>query len=102
MYNTEDLARASRTTLKGIRVWHAQGLLGEVPRNSLGRRQFDEDHMQRAKIIAAGQMAGMTNGEIRAMLSNWNDGERLAFADRILDATNFMRSAIISEMGFDL
>ena len=64
-YSTRELADASRTTLRTIRFWESQGLFATVERDRLGERQFTEEHLQRARVIAAASMAGMSLPEIR-------------------------------------
>jgi DNA-binding transcriptional MerR regulator len=92
-YTTEQIAQASRATLRGVRLWEGEGLFGLVPRDDRGNRLFSEEHMSRAKIITTAQMAGMSLAEIKAMLGNFNATERQKFSDRVVEAVGFMRRA---------
>lgn len=65
-FSTDEIAKGARTTLRGVRLWESAGLLGDVPRNENGHRVFSEAHMQRARLISAAQMAGMSIAEIRS------------------------------------
>jgi len=65
-YSTRELADASRTTLRTIRFWESQGLFSAVERDRLGERQFTEAHLQRARVIAAASMAGMSLDAIKS------------------------------------
>lgn len=70
----EDMAKAGCTSARGIRYWEDQGLLGEVDRDKRDRRRYTEDHLRRARIIAAAQFGGFSLDEAKAMLAEW-DGE---------------------------
>lgn len=63
-YSTPEIAAGARTTLRTVRWWEAKGLFGEVPRDARGDRVFSEAHMQRARVISAASMAGMSLPEI--------------------------------------
>ena len=97
MYSTGDLAREARTTLRGIRLLEAMNLFGQVPRNDLGERVFDESHVQRAKVISAAQMAGMSIREIKGAPPR-------EIRENIREAYNFMAETAsgIKVEGFDL
>jgi DNA-binding transcriptional MerR regulator len=61
---TADVAKAGRTTIRGVHIWDAKGLLGEVARDQFDSRQFTLSHVSRARLIAAAQMAGLSLAEI--------------------------------------
>jgi DNA-binding transcriptional MerR regulator len=63
---TADIAKAGRTTVRGVHIWEGRGLLGPVSRDRFGAREFTREHVDRAKLIAAAQMAGMSLAEILA------------------------------------
>ena len=63
-FSMDDMTTAGRTTRRAIRLWEQEGLLGKVDRDDAGRRLFTGDQVDRAKIIGAAQMAGMSLGEI--------------------------------------
>ena len=65
-YSTSDLATAARTTTRGIHIWASKGLFGEVQRDENGARVFSEADLQRARVIAAAQMAGLSLSIIQA------------------------------------
>lgn len=67
-YTTEDIAKAGRTTLRGVRLWDANGLFGEVERDRIGARVFTEEHRQKAWGIQVLQMAGKSLEEIGAIM----------------------------------
>lgn len=92
-YTTEQIAQASRSTLRGVRLWEGEGLFGLVPRDDRGNRLFSEEHMQRAKVITTAQMAGMSLAEIKAMLGNFNATVRVEFVGRVRNAVAFMLDA---------
>lgn len=65
-HSTDDVAKAGRTTLRGVRLWEANDLFGPIARDGNGYRVFSEAHIQRARVIAAAQMAGMSLSEIKS------------------------------------
>ncbi len=69
-YTTAEVAKASRATVRAIHLWDNQGLLGEVGRNEVGDRVFDESHLSRARLITAARMAGMSLADIDAAFRN--------------------------------
>lgn len=68
MHSVEDMCRAGGTTRRGVRFWEEQGLLGEVARSSGDTRQFTDEQLDRAKIIAAAAFGGWKLAEIKEML----------------------------------
>lgn len=84
MYSTDDVAKAGRTTLRGVRFWDMNNLFGEVKRDENGARIFTDEHMKRAAIIGAATMAGMSLAEIRS-------ASDLALRQKICDAADFLR-----------
>lgn len=63
-YSTSEVSQAARTTDRAIRLWERKGLFGEVARDHLNERRFTESQLQRARIVSAASMAGMTLVEI--------------------------------------
>lgn len=68
MHSVDDMCRAGGTTRRGVRFWEDEGLLGEVSRSSGDTRQFTDDQLDRAKIIAAAQFGGFALKQIKEML----------------------------------
>ena len=64
-FSIEAMTQASRTTPRAIRLWEKQGLLGPVARDRRNKRVFTAAQLERARVIAAAQMAGMSLDEIR-------------------------------------
>lgn len=71
MHSPNEMARAGCTTLRGIRLWEEQGLLGEVARSNGGTRQYTAEQLTKAKIIAAAQFGGWSLDKIKEMLIEW-------------------------------
>ena len=69
-YTTTEVAKASRATVRAIHLWDNQGLLGEVGRNAVHDRVFEQSHIGRARLITAARMAGMSLAEIDAAFQN--------------------------------
>lgn len=93
---TADIARAGRTTARGIHIWDREGLLGPVARDRFDQRVFTEEHVRRAKIVAAAQMAGMSLAEIKA-------AHEVTIASYIGGAREFMKKALAEiNLDFDL
>lgn len=64
-FTTPEVAAAARVSLRAIRMWEAAGMFGEVARDKRGDRRFTEVQFQRAKIVSAAVMAGMSLAEIK-------------------------------------
>ena len=71
MHSPNEMARAGCTTLRGIRLWEEQGLLGDVARSNGGTRQYSDAQLAKARIIAAAQFGGWSLDEIKQMLIEW-------------------------------
>lgn len=95
-YSTSDLAAAARTTTRGIHIWAREGLFGDVGRDANGARVFSEADLQRARVIAAAQMAGLSLSVIRAA----KDAHLREDIDRAIDFLVGVRDSIYSD--FDL
>lgn len=67
---TADVAKAGRTTARGVHIWETQNLFGEVARDVHGARVFNQAHLDRAKLIAAAQMSGLSIAEIHSAFTN--------------------------------
>lgn len=85
MHSPNEMARAGCTSLRGIRLWESEGLLGEVTRSNGGTRQYSPEQMEKAKIIAAAQFGGWSLDEIRAMLIEWGPEVYEALLTRLSD-----------------
>lgn len=68
MHTVDDMCRAGGTTRRGVRFWEDEGLLGVVSRSSGDTRQFTDDQLDRARIIAAAQFGGFKLATIKDML----------------------------------
>ena len=68
MHTMDDMCRAGGTTRRGVRHWEDVGLLGTVARSSGDTRQFTDEQLDRAKIIAAAQFGGFQLDQIKEML----------------------------------
>ena len=88
---TADIAKAGRTTVRAVHLWDEKGLLGTVERDRFGAREFGPEHLRKARLIAAGQMAGMSLAEIKVGVS----------VERIFEAMEFL-NLVISSSGYDL
>lgn len=71
-HSMEDMTRAGCTSRRGIRYWEDLGLLGEVARTAGDTRQFTDDQMERARIIAAAQFGGFELDAIKEMLGEYH------------------------------
>lgn len=85
MYSPNEMIRAGCTTLRGIRLWEEQGLLGPVARSNGGTRQYTAEQFDRAKIIAAAQFGGWSLEEISKMLDEWGPEVYEALMTRLAD-----------------
>jgi len=72
MHSPNEMARAGCTSLRGLRLWEERGLLGPVARSSGDTRQYTDEQLDRAKIIAAAQFGGFSLEEIGSMLSEYH------------------------------
>jgi hypothetical protein len=68
----ETVNRAGCTSRRGIRLWEDLGFLGEVARSAGDTRQFTDDQLERARIIAAAQFGGWKLEEIKEMLGEYH------------------------------
>jgi len=74
-YTIDDMLKAGQTTLRGVRWWEKQGLLGDVARSGGNHRRYTPEHIRRAKIIAACQMCGMQLAEIKQVIEHYHKGD---------------------------
>lgn len=95
-FSIESMTQAARTTPRAIRLWEKRGLLGPVARDDRNKRVFTAAQLERAKVIAAAQMAGMTLDEIRK-------AHDATLVSAILGGANYMRkAATVLDRDFDL
>lgn len=87
MHSPNEMARAGCTTLRGIRLWEEEGLLGDVARSAGGTRRYTAEQMDAARIVAAGQFGGWSIDEIRSMLTEWGPEVYEALCVRLTDQT---------------
>ncbi len=85
MHSPDEMARAGCTTLRGIRLWEEQGLLGPVARSNGGTRQYTAAQLDKARIIAAAQFGGWSLAEIKQMLIEWGPEVYEALCTRLSD-----------------
>lgn len=72
MHTVEDMCRAGCTSRRGVRYWEDLGLLGNVARSAGDTRQYTDDQLERAAIIAAAQFGGWKLEEIGQMLDEFH------------------------------
>lgn len=83
-FSIESMTQAARTTPRAIRLWEKRGLLGPVARDERNARLFTAEQLERAKLIAAAQMAGMSLNEIR-------NAPHITLYERITNAARFLQ-----------
>lgn len=83
-FSIESMTQAARTTPRAIRLWEKRGLLGPVARDDRNMRIFTAEQLERAKLIAAAQMAGMSLDEIRK-------AQKVTLYERITNAARFLQ-----------
>ena len=72
MHSLTEMMQAGCTTERGVRFWEEKGLLGNVQRTSGGNRQFSDEQLRKAKVIAAAKFAGWELDEIKPMLEKYD------------------------------
>src|ERR1700749_3097116 len=72
MHSVEAMMRAGCTTRRGLRFWEEQELLGTVARSAGDTRQYTDEQLDRARIIAAAQFGGWPLAEIKNMLDAYD------------------------------
>lgn len=82
-YSVEDMTRAGCTTRRGVRFWEEKGLLGPVERTVGDTRQYTDEQLDKAKIIAAAQFGGWSLEEISQMLIEWDPEVHEAILTRL-------------------
>ncbi len=85
MHSPSEMTRAGCTTLRGIRHWESEGLLGEVARSNGGTRQYTAEQLDKAKIIAAAQFGGWSLDETKGMLAAYDAEAYEALVIRLAD-----------------
>ena len=76
-YRIDELARAVGVTVRNIRAYQDRGLL--APPRIAGRvGLYDEDHLDRLRIISSFLDRGYNTAQIAELLSAWQDGKGLA------------------------
>ncbi|NNH69502.1 MerR family transcriptional regulator [Nocardia uniformis] len=76
-YTIDDLARAGRTTVRSVRVYHERGLL--PPPQVRGRTgYYRPEHLSRLETISQLLSRGMKLSSIKELLDAWDRGEELA------------------------
>lgn len=82
-YTVNDMCIAGCTSRRGVRFWESEGLLGIVNRSAGGTRQYTQDQINRAKIIAAAKFGGWELSEAKIMLNEWSEETRAALVFRL-------------------
>jgi len=82
-YSVNDMCVAGCTSRRGIRFWEDQELLGTVNRSAGGTRQYTQDQLDRAKIIAAAQFGGWSLEKCKEMIAEWGPETRTALIERL-------------------
>lgn len=72
MHTPDEMLRAGCTTHRGLRFWEEKGLLGEVGRSAGDTRQYTDEQLDRARIIAAAQFGGFDLETIGKMLGEYH------------------------------
>lgn len=85
MHSVEEMCRAGCTSRRGVRFWEEKGLLGAVERSTGDTRQYTDDQLDKAKIIAAAQFGGWSLEEIALMLVEWDSEVHSAILTRLAD-----------------
>jgi MerR family transcriptional regulator, copper efflux regulator len=72
-----ELANSTGFTIDTIRFYEKQGLLDDThfERSSNGYRHYNEQAVQRLKLIGLGQAAGFTLSEMRQSIRAWETDE---------------------------
>lgn len=86
-FSGDALCRAGGTTLRGLRFWEDQGLLGEVARTAGDQRRYTAEQMDRVKIIAAAQFGNFDLATIKEMLDEFHKNSEVhdALISRLAD-----------------
>jgi DNA-binding transcriptional MerR regulator len=85
MHSIDAMMRAGCATRRAVRYWEDEGLLGDVARSSGDTRQFTDEQLDKARIIAAGQFGGFDLGTIKQMLAEYDAEVYEALMQRLLD-----------------
>lgn len=85
MHSVDDMCRAGCTSRRGVRFWEEKGLLGSVARTTGGTRQFTDEQLDKARIIAAASFGGWKLEEIQQMLAEWGEETYDAILRRLSD-----------------
>lgn len=85
MHSPHEMMRVGCTTLRGLRYWEDQGLLGDVDRTNGNVRRYTDEQLDRARIIAAAQFGGWSLEEIKAMVTGYDREVHEALLVRLSD-----------------
>lgn len=85
MHSVDEMCRAGCTSRRGVRFWEEKGLLGPVERSAGDTRQYTDEQLDKAKIIAAAQFGGWSLEEIAQMLIEWDSEVHSAILTRLAD-----------------
>lgn len=97
MHSPEEIAQAGCTSVRGIRLWEDKGLLGNVARSAGDTRQFTDEQLDRARVIAAAQFGGWTLDEIGEMLPAYNSSDQVYEAITIRLSDQIRAAARLAE-----
>lgn len=85
MHSIDEMCRAGCTSRRGVRFWEEKGMLGPVARSAGDTRQYTDEQLDKAKIIAAAQFGGWSLEEIAQMLIEWDSDVHAAILTRLAD-----------------
>lgn len=85
LHSMDAMMRAGCATRRAIRFWEDEGLLGSVARSAGDTRQYTDEQIETAKIIAAGQFGGFDLATIKEMLNGYDAEAYEALMQRLLD-----------------
>lgn len=82
-YSIQQLSKLTGVPASTLRYYEDLGLLGEVPKNSSGHREYQEKHLQRMRFLLLLKNTGMPLTEMQAF-AELDEGGRTTVPERIL------------------
>lgn len=76
--NIGEAARAAGVSARMLRHYEATGLLPRAKRSHAGYRVYDAADVRRLRFIRRSREAGFSTGQIKTLLSLWDDHRRPA------------------------
>lgn len=74
-YSVADMARITGLTPHTLRYYEKEVLLLEVPRDSAGRRYYNDEHLAAVKFVSALRATDMSISTIKEYISLYRQGE---------------------------